>query len=233
MPTTPDPCLCYKIFFNEGTGYGINVEPQHLFYEKLMADREVDVNVEAGISNEEGILTLYGREGSQAASFANKDGLNTGAKPKEVPVYTLANICITYLVKGEDIHFMKIDVEGWETQCIRGMDFGYVKPLVLCIESSNPGDVDINQMKWEPIVLNAGYEFAMQNRVNRYYISADHIDLKDRFLQPEELKSIYNVTRYTDNRKYEKYENMSRRIKSLAILRPVRYAYNYIKNRRS
>ena len=178
-------------------------------------------------------MTLYGREGSQVASFVHKSGYNKGAKPRNVPVHTLGNIVKEHIKVNEDIHFLKIDVEGMESQCIKGMDFDYIMPWILCIESVDPRDVSSLGIEWEPILYDKGYRFAMQNRVNRYYISNNHIDLMDRFKQPEELKNIYNVTRFTESsKKYEKYENFMRRIKDLPVLRPVRFVFNYIKNSR-
>lgn len=212
---------------------GVNVEPQHTFYKKLKEDRPNDINIEAGVSNKKGTLTLYGREGSQVASFANKDGYNSGAKSRKVPVLTLKEICESYFEQGEDIHFLKIDVEGWERPCIEGMDFNYVKPWILCVESSDPDAKEPAHSEWERLLMGAGYVFALQYRVNRFYVSKEHMECKEKLIDPTLLRKIYNITKYTDNKKYERYENMVRRFKSSVPMRPIRFVYNYIKNRKT
>ena len=51
-------------FFHSG-GAGINIEPQHGFWKKLEKDRPHDKNIEAGVSNQKGVLTLFSAEASQ------------------------------------------------------------------------------------------------------------------------------------------------------------------------
>ncbi len=218
-------------FFSLRGGVGINIEPQHGFYAKLKKDRPNDTSIEAGVSSEAGELELFGREGSQAASFAESRGLNAGSQPRKVPVITLGDICRQYFRPQDDIHILKIDVEGWEKQCLEGMDFQFIKPWILCIESSGPDDSSPAHLKWEAIVTNAGYEFAMQYRVNRFYVSKEHLELKRLFLSPDKLRKIYNVTKYTDYKINEKYEKAVCKIKTCFLLRPVRFFYNWHKNR--
>lgn len=220
-----------RSFFLSGGGAGINIEPQHGFYVKLRKDRLHDISIEAGVSSEKGELTLFGREGSQAASFAERGGLNTGSQQRKVPVITLGDICRQYFTPQDDIHFLKIDVEGWEKQCLEGMDFHYIKPWILCIESSGADDPRPAHLRWEAIIHNAGYEFALQYRVNRFYVSKEHLELKKSFLNPEKLRKIYNVTKYTDFKINEKCENALCKMRSCSFLKPVRFLYNWYKNR--
>lgn len=52
-------------FFSLRGGAGINIEPQHGFWKKLEKDRPHDKNIEAGVSNQKGVLTLFSAEASQ------------------------------------------------------------------------------------------------------------------------------------------------------------------------
>ncbi len=216
-------------FFSLRGGAGINIELQHGFWKKLEKDRPHDKNIEAGVSNQKGVLTLFGREGSQIASFAKKSGLNKGARPRKVPAETLRDICRRYFSPKDVVHFLKIDVEGWEKQCLEGMDFQYIKPWILCIESSGSEN---SPDEWETIIEAEGYEFAMQYRANRYYVSKEHRELKKLFQSPEKLRSTYSVTRYSDYKINEKCENAVLRIKASFLLKPVRFLYNWNKNYR-
>ena len=49
-------------FFHSGVS---NLEPQHGFWKKLEKDRPHDKNIEAGVSNQKGVLTLFSAEASQ------------------------------------------------------------------------------------------------------------------------------------------------------------------------
>jgi hypothetical protein len=70
------------------------------------------------------------------------------------------------------IDFMKIDVEGWEHAVISGGDWEVYRPKVLCIEATEPGTEIPAWADWEPMLLDAGYEFVEMAAVNRYYVDA-------------------------------------------------------------
>ena len=64
---------------------------------------------------------------------------------------------------------MKIDVEGWEGKCLKGMDFQRFRPWVICTEFSRASLKD-----WEDLVLGQNYVFLGETCPNRYYAAADH-----------------------------------------------------------
>lgn len=97
---------------------------------------------------------------------------------------TLREICESHFERGEDIHFLKIDVEGWERSCIEGMDFNHVRPWILFIESSDPDAKEPAHRKWEKLLIDAGYDFALQYHVNQFYVSVEHIECKDKIIEP-------------------------------------------------
>lgn len=138
-----------KFFYDRGAS-GINIEPQREYFDLLTKDRPRDINLEVGISDEAGELTLYGD--ATTASFdrnnpyANKESAHT------VPVVTLSDVFNKYVQKDEDIHFLKIDVEGWERKCLEGMNFRLFRPWILCIESMLPGTKIHCYEDWENLV---------------------------------------------------------------------------------
>jgi hypothetical protein len=92
-------------------------------------------------------------------------------------VRTLASVCEEH-VQGE-IHFLKIDVEGFEGEVLQGMDFGRWRPWVLVIEATLPGRRETSHETWEHLVTGQRYRFAWFDGLNRYYVAEEHPELLD------------------------------------------------------
>ena len=76
---------------------------------------------------------------------------------------------------------MKIDVERMEKDVVMGADFNADNPKILVIESTFPCTDIPNYDPWESIVLGEGYQFVYSRGNNRYYVSDEGPELKDRF----------------------------------------------------
>lgn len=175
-------------FFSVRGGSGVNIEPQMSCYERLCNDRPADINLNAGISNESGTLTLFG-----TGEMATFDAADPAALGVSVPVMTLTSVCEQYPEISACTHFLKIDVEGWERQCLEGMDFMRFRPWILCIESSVPGTDIPSYDVWEHIVLQNGYLPACTSGINRYYIATEHKRALAEFRDANELDTIYDI----------------------------------------
>ncbi len=79
------------------------------------------------------------------------------------------------------IDFLKIDVEGAEAEVLAGMDFARHRPRVLVIEAMQPGSLAAVWGAWEPMLLEARYQFAFFDRLNRFYVAEEATDLLARF----------------------------------------------------
>lgn len=210
-------------FFSLGGGHGINIEPQQLYINKYMVDRPNDINLSIGISNTHGKITLFGKGESASFNSNNKDirGLGT----QNVEVWTLQEVCDKYIEPEQEIHLLKIDVEGWEKQCLEGMNFEKYHPWVLCIEAAEPTGDNLGYVMWEDIVIRNGYVFAGKKYANRYYVLADKKDILDRFKDIEYLQKYYDITFWTERKRYEKYI----RFLQSKSLTPLRWIRNCVK----
>lgn len=186
-----------KFFYDRG-GSGINIEPQQKEIDLLNEDRPRDINLQVGISDKAGELTLYGDD--VCASF---DCNNQNANQKIahiVPVVTLSDVFNSYVQKDENIHFLKIDVEGWERKCLEGMDFTRFRPWILCIESIIPCTTISAHENWEDLVLGQNYVLIGDTHVNRYYVAAERLHEIQEFRKPKELNSIYRIITLKTNK---------------------------------
>lgn len=170
-----------KILYDKGW-HGINVEPSPYWYERLVADRHRDVNIHAAASDGEGSVTLFddrqGGLGTSIEEYANRHRSlrNLEMIPVTVPTLSLTSICEQEAVP-DTIHFLKIDVEGFEERVIRGMDFTRFRPWILCIEATEPLREDVpTHEDWEAMILAANYIFVWFDGWNRWYLSNEQND---------------------------------------------------------
>lgn len=156
-----------KAFYELGW-HGINIEPLPDMYVELCADRERDINLNIGIGNAKGTMTLHieGMCSTLSDQVVADNGLQN--KPTmQINVDTLTNVINEYA--PPEIHFLKIDVEGFERQVLEGYDFS-VRPWVVCMESTKPNTEIPSYAEWEHILIDHGYTLKEAHGINRYYV---------------------------------------------------------------
>ena len=176
-----------KWFYDRGWS-GVNVEPQPAYFAALQADRPRDTNLNVGLSDEPGTVTLYeapDKPGWSTMEPAVADEFRAQGielLEREVAVLTLADVCERY-ARGP-IDFLKIDVEGFEPHVLRGADFARWRPRVVLVEATEVGRPVLNHEAWEPLLLAADYRFAAFDGLNRYYVRAEDEQLVPKLQVP-------------------------------------------------
>lgn len=227
-----------KMFSSWG-GYGINIEPQIELVNRLKKDRKRDINLGIGISNQEGTLKLHG-EGVYA-SFNSENGWVGEKKAYEVPVKTLKQICEEYIEPDEHIHFLKIDVEGWEKEVLEGMDFDICRPWLVCIESYEPYTGKEKWHEWEHLITDKGYAYYGFSELNRYYVAEERREKLCEFADATECGRKYKIIRYDEarravpvyreiERKRKKREHIYWRILNSKPLYPLKQIYKFVRD---
>lgn len=179
-----------KCFYDRGW-HGINIEPQTNRYQELMAARPRDINLAVACGAVDGELELYLGDGLTTAKkdFAHSDWVIT-----KVAMRQLSAICDEY-VRDHPIDFLKIDVEGFERDVIKGMNWTKYRPRILCIEATVPMSTTPNYEEWEPLVLAAGYEFIEADLVNRYYRdTTDYIEMAKLYTEIKNYPTTHPLT---------------------------------------
>jgi FkbM family methyltransferase len=183
-----------KAFYDAGWR-GISIEPLPAFHQAFQDQRPRDVNLAIAAGSSDGSLTLYdvadvnGWASPERAVAEGHRAAGHEVRELVVPVRTLASVCSEY-VQGE-IHFLKIDVEGFEAEVLRGMDFGRWRPWVLVVEATLPGQRETNHETWEHLVVGQRYRYAWFDGLNRYYVAEEHAELLQHFgVQPNVFDSF-------------------------------------------
>lgn len=159
-----------KAFYEMGWS-GINIEPLHDKYIELCADRDRDLNLNIGIGNTKGTMTLY-IEG-MCSTLSDRVVADNGLQNKptmQIEVDTLTNVIAKY--NPPDIHFLKVDVEGFERQVLEGYDF-HIRPWVICMESTKPNTEIPCYEEWEHILIDHGYALKEAHGINRFYVDLE------------------------------------------------------------
>jgi FkbM family methyltransferase len=157
---------------------GISVEPNPALAALERAVRPRDVLYEGLAGAAPGEATLYLQREFHGlsttipaqAEIAARE-LGRSAEPLRRPVTTLAALCEQYA--PAQIDFLKIDVEGAETEVLRGADFTRFRPKVIVIEAYKPITMEPAHGDWEPLLAAHGYTTAWDDELNRYYVAAE------------------------------------------------------------
>lgn len=185
---SPDTDSVTKAFYEHGW-CGINIEPNPHWYRQLATKRARDINLELALGDVCGTQTFYLVQESglstldtAAARRHRQNGLQS--TKCHVEIMTLAQVCIAHVPQGQAVHFLKIDVEGYEANVLHGHDWRRWRPWIVVIESTLPSTQVETQAGWEPLLLDAGYRFVYADGLNRFYLADEHAALSEAFRYP-------------------------------------------------
>ncbi len=176
-----------KAFYDAGW-HGINIEPVTEWFNKLQEARPNDTNLKLACGTKKGQNTIYDVVGTGLStmdkSIADKHAneLDFEIKKEKIKVDSLTNICKQHA--NQDIHFLKIDVEGFELQVLKGVDFKVIRPWIIVVEATLPNSQIEDYGKWESILTNGQYNFVYFDGLNRFYVASEHDELDDSFNVP-------------------------------------------------
>ena len=186
-----------KAFYERGW-HGINIEPNPECQAAFAAQRRRDINLAVAVGDRSGTMQLHVISDTGLstldASIAEKH-VATGWKsePHDVPVVTLDDIFKAHVGPQADVHFLKIDVEGFEAQVIRGNDWKRHRPWIVLVEATLPLTQVASHVAWEPTLLGAGYVLAYADGLNRFYVASEHSDRASRLAVPPNVFDDYKT----------------------------------------
>lgn len=165
----PDDDSVTKLFYESGWS-GINIEPIKSLHTKLLKSRPRDINLHIAIGDTNNKLMFREYIDLQGHSTLAKDRVaEKGEKQKykdyQVNVRTLSSVFKDNKIKH--IHFLKIDVEGFEGSVINGNNWDVYRPEVICIEANHITE------PWKDVLINNDYKLFVFDGLNEYYISKE------------------------------------------------------------
>ncbi len=187
-----------KSFYDEGWR-GINIEPIKNKWLLFNEARPRDINLRTAVGCGTGTVLLSNVVGQSALSSTDPSrigeltSLYKDMVTEEVPIRTLDSIIKEYT--PPEIDFLKIDVEGAESDVLKSLNLAINRPKVLVIESVRPtaefpGWIEYDSSKldnsqlWMPLLISNGYVEVYFDGLNKFFLRNDLIHLRKRLTLP-------------------------------------------------
>jgi len=189
-----------KFFYDLGWS-GINIEPVESYFRLLEIDRPRDVNLQYVIGDKPGKVTFYEVEGT-GLSTVNPELLD---KFSEMGFTVNEHICISHTLDSvldqfspNTVHFLKIDVEGFEREVLSSVTLEKYRPWVIIVEATKPTTTVPSHFDWEHILLESDYLNCYNDGLNRFYLSIEKTNLKKFFDYPPNCFDHYEKSHVVD-----------------------------------
>ncbi|MDV3096570.1 FkbM family methyltransferase [Burkholderia cenocepacia] len=188
-----------KAFYEHGWR-GVHIEPTVAYAALLRRERRDETILQAALADKAGVLTLYeipetGLSTADTAIAERHRSQGFTIEQIDVPCLTLSDLFDQ--IGQRDIHWMKIDVEGFERQVLEGWANHQARPWIVLLESTLPLTTDEAHASWESLMLERGYKHVYFDGLNRYYVSAAHPELQQAFRAPPNVFDSFNLAENT------------------------------------
>lgn len=152
-------------FFYRKGWRGINIEPNPEAALVFQRERSRDINIQVGVSGEEGKLTYYFFDDAALNSFS-KEQTDSMLRispykvigTKEIPVQRLDRILRQHVPAGTKIDFLTIDVEGFDLEALRSNDWDTYRPTCVLVESLGASLEEISASEVFSFMRGRGYK---------------------------------------------------------------------------
>ncbi len=172
-----------KLFYDKGWR-GINLEPHSDLFKIIEKHRPEDVNLNTGLGSKAGKLSfrIYhsqdGLDGFSTFSTTMKKSHEQNNKSDysddiSVGVKTLMDVLQEHPLAI--IHFLKIDVVGYEYEVLQGNDWTKFRPQMICI-ATNHLAADCRKL-----LSQAGYKTVFNDGLNDYLLAEEAMDRINKF----------------------------------------------------
>ena len=184
--------------FHERGWHGVHIEPVRKFADLLRAERPGDTVLEVALGEHDGTLMLNVLDETGLSTAVDRhaqrhqEALGVAPTRLEVPQLTLRSALRS--LAGQQVHWLKIDVEGFEEQVLKGWDTALLRPWIIVVEATEPGSPLTDYASWEPLIVKARYQFVYFDGLNRFYIAGEHPELAVAFTCPPNVFDQFTLS---------------------------------------
>ena len=186
-----------KAFYEQGWR-GIHIEPVPQYAELLRRDRPDETVLQVALSDTEGTLELNVIPGTGLSTavdaYAQRHQEERMFERQQVSVPAMTLKTALQPLAGKQVHWLKIDVEGFETQVLKGWDSQALRPWVMVVEATIPGSSETDYTAWDSMIVAANYRFVYFDGLNRFYVAQEHAELAAAFLSPPNTFDDFKLT---------------------------------------
>jgi len=175
-----------KYFYDQGW-HGINIEPSLQYQRELRTHRLRDINLFCLAGEQDGEADFYeipdtGLSTARADLRLDHEERGHRGVSRRMVVRSLGSITSEFA--PADIHFLKIDVEGFEMQVLKGVDWKSRRPWVVLVETTVPLEGDTEDALVVSFMERMNYRRCLFDGVNTYFVAQERADLARHFTSP-------------------------------------------------
>lgn len=157
--------------FHLNGSQGINIDANPILIEKFNRFRPNAININIGISHQEAEQDFYVMKDNTLSTFSTEEyeKMKLAGKEiheiKKIKLQSIQSILTKYNA-GFFPDFLSLDVEGFDLQILKSIDFSISFPKVICVEAAEFSPFGMGKRKTEIIdfLIEKGYfEFANTN----------------------------------------------------------------------
>ena len=170
--------------FHERGWRGISAEPEPEFAERLRLARPGETVIEAAIGPTTD-ATFYSISGT-GLSTCDREVATAHAQAHDVVVRDVKALTLDHVLEmaNDQVHWLKVDVEGFEEAVISSWKTSKKRPWIIVIESVDPVTKQRKVNGYRASLVQKGYSFVYFDGLNDFYVHQDHADLIGRFGAP-------------------------------------------------
>lgn len=166
---------------------GVLIDPIPYYEEEYRLNRPRDTYISgaAGASPSDNAVFYEVQGGLSTLSHSVlklHDSAGLKYRTHAVDVQTLSNIWECHQLT--EVHFLKIDVEGFEMQVLNGLDLKKYRPRVVLVEVAIPGTTSKSDLNFTEYFEKFDYQFVYYDGLNEFFVSNEHVNLKKFFGTP-------------------------------------------------
>jgi FkbM family methyltransferase len=170
--------------FHEQGWRGIHVEPAKSYAGALRRVYTDNAVVQAMVGEFLGESEFFEIEGTGLSTADSILARRHQSMGKQVQVHSVSVVTLASILekhKQQEIHWLKIDVEGFEASVIRSWTPSEVRPWVVVVECVDPISLQDTSQVWEAELCALGYQLVYRDGLNRFYLSNKQAALKPAF----------------------------------------------------
>jgi len=183
-------------FYSSGWS-GINVEPVPSFARALREARPRDVIVEKAITSTVGPIEMFEIEQTGLSTLLgslSEKYVAQGRISNKLKVETMTLDALLDTITEEEVHWMKIDVEGSEESTLKSWQKSQIRPWIVVVEATEPTTQIPSYKAWEGILLGKDYSHVYSDGLNRFYLHKNHSELRDSFVIPPNIFDDFELS---------------------------------------
>lgn len=186
-----------KSFYDIGW-FGINIDPVVSYYKKFLIERPRDTNLNILISDKEGEVVFF-ENSKTGISSAVEDNIKKWEAESNYKfekiikiAKTLDGVCAENDIKT--VHFLKIDVEGFELNVLKSLSFDTVRPWIVLFEAVSPvGEHEDISEECTTYLKSKKYHQVYFDGLNKFFVADEHASLDEAFKIPVNIFDHTNL----------------------------------------